>query len=438
MNRLLTALLTFVVPACAQTIFIHNADVFPVTGPEMKDTSVLVQDGKIADIGPKLVVPKGAKILEAKGLRVYPGMVDSGTELGLTEITAERVTDDTAEIGEFMPQIRAIASVNPASEHFGNVRVNGITSVMTLPGSASGQLISGQAAMIHTDGWTWEQMEISRSAAMQIPFPTLGGGRGRGGASAESPAAAADTTPGGVGGGFAQQLRDYQAKIKKLGGFFEDARHYQKAKEALAGKPGFKPDLKFEAMLPVLDGREPLAITAAHERFILDAIKFADEQKVKLVILHPRELGKAAAELKAKNIPVIFGRVLELPDKEDEPYDQAFTLPLEAYKAGIKFAFGTFDENQFVRNLPYQAATAVAYGLPYEEALKAVTINPAQIWGVADRIGSIEKGKVADLLVTDGDPLEIQTKIVHLIINGKEVALTNRQIELYEKYLGRP
>ena len=143
-------------------------------------------------------------------------------------------------------------------------------------------------------------------------------------------------TPGGVGGGFAQQLRDYQAKIKKLGGFFEDARHYQKAKEALAGKPGFKPDLKFEAMLPVLDGREPLAITAAHERFILDAIKFADEQKVKLVILHPRELGKAAAELKAKNIPVIFGRVLELPDKEDEPYDQAFTLPLEAYKAGIK------------------------------------------------------------------------------------------------------
>jgi len=159
---------------------------------------------------------------------------------------------------------------------------------------------------------------------------------------------------------------------------------------------------------------------------------------VKLVILHPRELGaKVTAELKAKNIPVIFGRVLELPEREDDAYDQAFTLPLEAWKAGVKFAFGTFTENQFVRNLPYQAATAVAYGLPYEEALKAVTINPAEIWGVADRIGSVEKGKIADLLITDGDPLEIQTKIVHLIIGGKDVDLKNYQTELYEKYLGR-
>ncbi len=435
MKKLLLTAVMLAGGAFGQVLFIHNADVFPVTGTEMKDVSVLVQDGKIADIGPKLVAPKGAKILEAKGLRVYPGLIDSATELGLSEITAVRETDDSGEIGEFMPQIRALASVNPASEHFRVVRVNGITSVMTLPGSASAQLISGQGAMIHTDGWTWEQMEISRSAAMLVPFPTLAS-PGRGGAvSAETPAAPA--VPGATGGGFAQQLRNYQEQIRKLGDFLESARHYLKAKEALAGTPGFKPDLKFEAMIPVLEGREPLAVSAGRERFILDAIKFADEQKVKLVILHPRELGKAAAELKAKNIPIIFGRVLELPNREDDAYDQPFTLPLEAYKAGIKFAFGTFTENQFVRNLPYQAATAVAYGLPYEEALKAVTINPAEIWGVADKIGSIEKGKVADLLVTDGDPLEIQTHIVHLIIGGKEVDLNTHQTELYEKYLGR-
>jgi imidazolonepropionase-like amidohydrolase len=443
MKKLLSPLLAFgisaAVSAFGQTLFIHGADVYPVTGPEMKDVSVLVQDGKIADIGAKLVAPKGAKVLEAKGLRVYPGMIDSATELGLSEITAVRETEDTGEIGEFVPQIRALASVNPESEHFRIVRVNGITSVMTLPGSANSQLISGQSALIHTDGWTWEQMEIKGSAGMLVPFPTLGGRGGRGGGGG-APASDEEggTGRGGAAGGFSTQLRNYQQQIKKLGDFLEEARHYEKAKEALAGKPGFKPDLRFDAMIPVLDGREPLTVTAGRERFILDAIKFADEQKVKLVILHPRELGKAAAELKAKNIPIIFGRVLELPNAEDDAYDQEFTLPLEAYKAGIRFAFGTFTENQFVRNLPYQAATAVAYGLPYEEALKAVTINPAEIWGVADKIGSIEKGKVADLLVTDGDPLEIQTHIVHLIISGKEVELVNHQTELYQKYLARP
>jgi imidazolonepropionase-like amidohydrolase len=434
MKKLLTALVAFGISASAQTIFIHGADVYPVTGPVVKDASILVQDGKIADIGVKLVAPKGVKVIEAKGLRIYPGMIDSATRLGLQEITEVRETDDTAEVGEFVPQVRSLSSINPESEHFRVARVNGITTVMTFPGSAGQQLISGQAAMIHTDGWTWETMAVKGQAGMLVPFPTMGGrgGRGGGGGGGGGEDAAGATN------GYTQQLKSYQDQIKKLGDFLEEARHYQKAKEVLAGKPGFKPDLRFDAMLPVLDGREPLTVTAGRERSIIDAIKFAEDQKVKLVILHPREIGKAAAELKAKNIPIIFGRILELPEAEDDAYDQEFTLPLEAYKAGIKFAFGTFEENEFVRNLPYQAATAVAYGLPYEEALKAVTINPAEIWGVADKVGSIEKGKIADLLVTDGDPLEIQTHIVHLIISGKEVDLTNHQTELYQKYLARP
>jgi imidazolonepropionase-like amidohydrolase len=179
-----------------------------------------------------------------------------------------------------------------------------------------------------------------------------------------------------------------------------------------------------------------MAVSAARASTIHDAIAFAEKQNIKIVILQPREIGKAGAELKAKNIPVILGRVLALPETEDSAYDEAFTLPAEAYKAGIKFAFGTFD-NEFVRNLPYQAATAVAFGLPYDEALKAVTINSAEIWGAGDKLGSIEKGKVADLMVTDGDPLEIQTQVKHVFIKGKEVALTNKQIRLYEKYSTR-
>ena len=424
----------FGVVAEAQTLFIRNADVYPVSGAAMKGVSVLIRDGRIADVGAKVVAPKGAKVLEGKGLRVYPGMIDSGTELGLSEVSAVRETVDTGEIGEFMPQLRALVAVNPESEHFPVVRVNGITSVMTYPAGGRGggtQRIAGQAAMIHTDGWTWEDMEVSRSAAMHLIFPTLGGG-GRGGFGGGD---GGDAGPGGAAAvGFAQQLRTYLQQIQKLTAFFADARNYQKAKAARV--PGFKPDLKLEAMLPVLDGKVPLAIAASRERQIRDAVKFVVEQKVKAVILQPRELGKAAADLKAAGIPVIFGRVLALPNGEDDAYDQQFTLPMEAYKAGVKFAFGTFN-NEFVRNLPYQAATAVAFGLPYEEALKAVTINAAQIWGLGDKLGSVQEGKIANLIITDGDPLEIQTQVKHLIIKGKEVDLANKQTRLGEKYMSR-
>jgi len=180
----------------------------------------------------------------------------------------------------------------------------------------------------------------------------------------------------------------------------------------------------------------PLAVSASRATVIRDAIGFAEKQHIKIVILQPHGIAKVGAELKAKNIPVILGRVLALPDQEDDPYDGSFTAPAEAYKAGVKFAFGTFN-NEFIRNLPYQAATAVAFGLPYEEALKAITINPAQIWGHASELGSVEKGKLADLVVTDGDPLEIQTQVKHLFIKGKEVSLMNKQTRLAEKYMGR-
>ncbi len=200
--------------------------------------------------------------------------------------------------------------------------------------------------------------------------------------------------------------------------------------------PGFRTDLKMEAMQPIIDGKEPAAVVAQNAETIHEAIQWADKQHIRIVILEPHEGGKAVAELKAKNIPVVLGRVLALPERQDDTYDQAFALATEFYKGGVKFAFGTFD-NEFVRNLPYNAATAVAFGLPYEEALKAVTINPAEIWGVSDKIGSIEKGKWADLLLTDGDPLEMTTKISRIYIKGKEVDLTNKQIRLYEKYSSR-
>ena len=421
------------------TVFIRNADVYPVTGAPMKGVSVLVQDGKIADIGAKLTPAKGVKIIDAKGMRVYPGFIDSATNLGLAEISAVRETVDTGELGDFMPQLFALHAVNPESEHLGVVRVNGITSALTLPGGGGGggrgggraQFISGKAALIHTSGWTWEDMSISPDAAIQLNFPSLGGRGGRGG---EIPPEIAQMLGEAAGATGANARRTYEEGIAKINQFFDDARHYKAAKDAHTA--GLKVDLKLEAMIPVLERKVPVAVSASTPETIKDAIKFADKQGVKIVIMGPREVGDVGPELKSHNIPVILGRALALPEHEDDSYDQAMALANQFYKAGVKFAFGTFN-NEFVRNLPFEAAAASGFGLPQDEALKAITINPAEIWGKADLLGSVEKGKMADLLITNGDPLEIQTKIEHLLIKGQDVPLTNKQTRLFEKYSGR-
>jgi imidazolonepropionase-like amidohydrolase len=422
----------------ADSFVIRNITVHPVTSPDIANASVLVEDGKIVEVGVKVTVPKGAKVIDGKGLHVYPGMIDSATELGLGEIGSVRETSDTGELGDFNPQLHALVAINPASEHIPVVRANGITSAMALPfipGGGGGRfggpppsLITGQPAMIHLDGWTWEDMAVKKSTAVELVFPTINTGGGRRGGAEDSPFAPPRTP-------YADAKRAYDRRMRDLNAFFENARRYQISKAA--GASGLKADLKYEAMIPVLEGKMPLMITAVRERAIHDAIAFGDKQKIRIVIAGGREFGKTLAELKAKNIPVIAGPTLALPLQEDDPYDSAFTLPGELYKAGVKFAFGSFG-NQFSRNLPYQAGTAVAFGLPYEEALKAVTINAAEIWGVADQIGSIEKGKWADLMITDGDPLETKTQVKRLFIKGKDVDLANKHTRLYEKYMNRP
>jgi imidazolonepropionase-like amidohydrolase len=412
----------------ADSFLLKNITVHPVSSAVIANGFVLVTDGKIVDVGTKINPPKGIRIIDGKGLHAYPGMIDSATELGLGEIGSVRETNDTGELGEFNPQLRALVAVNPASEHIPVVRANGITAAMTLPYIPSGggrlgapvSLITGQPAIIHLDGWTWEDMAVKASAAVELVFPSIQTGGTR---------FAEQRVP------FAQARRNYESRLRAVDSFFENARRYREAK--LARSPEFKADLKYEAMLSVLEGKQPLMITAVRERAIRDAIALADRQKIKVVIAGGREFGKLLPELKARNIPVIAGPTLALPLNEDDAYDAAATLPSELFKAGVKFAFGTFG-NQFSRNLPYQAADAVAYGLPYDEALKAVTLNAAEIWGVAGEIGSIEKGKWADLMITDGDPLETRTQVKQVFIKGRPVDLANKHTRLYEKYLNRP
>lgn len=417
--RAITLLFAFLAAAAGQeTILIRNAYIHPVVGEEMPSGSVLIQGGKIAGVGAKLAAPKGATVIDAKGLHLYPGLINSATSMGLSEIGAVRETNDTNELGDFNPQLRALIAVNPESEHIAVTRANGITSVVTLP---QGGIISGQGAMIHLDGWTWEEMSVKGDVVVRLNFPVI--------ATASGEFSITRATA------YGEAKKRYDEQLEKLRLFFEDARRYEKAKSA--GSAVMQTDPKLEAMLPVLAGRRPLLVMAQRERAILDAIAFARRERVKIILAEVREPGKALAEIVKDKIPVILGETHTLPLEEDAAYDSQYTLPAELHKAGVKFAFGSFD-NQFARNVPYQAAAAVAFGLPKDVALKALTVHAAEIWGLGGQLGSIQEGKLADLILTDGDPLETRTQVRHLFIQGKPVSLDSKHTKLYEKYSRRP
>jgi imidazolonepropionase-like amidohydrolase len=418
-------------PGADDSFVLKNATVHTMAGAEIQNGSVVVRNGRIIGVGKNLSVPKDLKVIDGKGMQVYPGMIDAATQVGLIEINSIRESEDVTELGKFNPQLVALTAVNPSSEHIPVTRVNGITTVAATP---EGSLIGGQVSLIHLDGWTTDEMGLKPHAGLQLRFPTIAlpGGRGGGNIDADpsSPFAAARS--------YTTLKQAYDKEVAELSEFFENARRYKLAKDAKA--PGFKPDLRFDAMIPVIEGREPVLVEARRERDIRDAIAFADKQKIKIILLDPVEAYKITKEIKDHNIPVILGPSLSLPLTEDGDYDEAYKTPLTLQKAGIEFCFATLSggANLASRNLPYQAGQAVAFGLPKEEAMKAVTKNAADIWGVGDQIGTVEEGKWADLVVTDGDPLEAQTQIKLLFIKGKPVDLNNKQKDLYEKYLNRP
>src|SRR5580658_3843821 len=416
-----------------ESLLIKNVTIHPVTAAQIKGGSVLIVDGKIAEIGTKISA-KGVKIFDGKGMDLYPGLINAGSNVGLSEISSIRDTIDLDEIGIFNPQLKAEVAFNPSSEHVEIVRAAGITTVLSLPSAVGGggfgragadnPIIPGQAALMHLDGWTWEEMALKRGAALDMLFPNI--------PNVPRQLQALLGTPQRT---FADLEREYKVKLEQMGNFFEDARRYEKAKAA-AG-PDFRPDPKLEAMIPVIDGKRPILVRAERERAIKDAVEFADKEKVKIIIGDPHDLGSTAELLAKHAIPVVLGKTLTLPAKEDDPYDSQYGLPAQLFKAGVKFCFASFDV-EFARNVPFEAAAAVAFGLPQQEALKGLTTNAAEIFGVADQIGSIEKGKLADLILTDGDPLEAKTSIKAEFIAGKPVSLESHHTRLYEKWKDRP
>jgi imidazolonepropionase-like amidohydrolase len=429
----LAATLAVAAFAADDSILIRDVTVHPVTSAAIEHGSVLITGGKIADVGVNVRAPESVRVVDGRGLHLYPGLINAATNVGLSEISALRDTVDLDEIGVFNPELRAEIAFNPSSEHIPVTRASGITTVLTLPGTGGGSgpgrdgqqnVIAGQAALMHLEGWTWEEMAVKPSVAMEMDFPQI----------RMVPAEYAAFVPGGARP-YQEEEKAYHERLRAVSRFFEDARRYQKAKAA--GAPDFRRDVKLEAMLPVIEGKQPLFVRAEKEKAIKDAVEFAEKEKVRLIIASPTELGSAGPLLKAHNIPVVLGKTLELPLRDDDSYDSRYTLPNEFYKAGVKFCFGTFDVD-FARNVPFEAAQAAAFGLPSEEALRAVTINAAEIFGVADQVGSIEKGKIADLILTDGDPLETRTEIKRIFIAGRETSMQSRHTREYEKWSRRP
>ncbi|HUP43955.1 MAG TPA: amidohydrolase family protein [Thermoanaerobaculia bacterium] len=409
-------------PGVKGTVAIRNATIYPVTSAPIANGTIVFSNGVITAVGADVTLPEGATVIDGSGLSVYPGLIDSGTTVGLVEIDSVAGTVDTTELGTMNPNARADVAVNPHSEVIPVTRVNGITNVIVAP---EGGVVSGQSALMQLAGWTPTEMTVKAPAAMHLRFPRL----------RSAPAwARRDDESERV------RRRTYRAELDGLRDLFRDARAYSRAHAARTidrNVRRFDRDLVLEALVPVVEGRVPVAVEANLERDIREALKFVDELELKAILVGGQDVAKVLPDLKQRGIPVILGPILALPPREDDPYDLLFTNAAALHQAAIPFAFRTNDAHN-ARNLPYHAASSVAFGLPKEEALKAVTIYPAQIWGVADRLGSLEPGKSANLFVSDGDPLEIRTNVLRIFIAGEEIPLDSRHTLLYEKFRRRP
>lgn len=410
----------------AGTFAITNARIVTVSGATIDSGTLLIQNGRIAGVGTNVTIPSGAEKIDGKGLSVYPGMIDADTNLGLSEIPlGANATVDVAEVGTINPNAKAIIGINPNSSHVNVTRVNGITTVLSAP---SGGLVSGQAAVINLNGSTQPEMAVEPTAGLMINFPRV-------------------STFGGFTPGIGPQTVDFNEAVKRrdaqlddLKKLFRDAENYGRARDAYAKDKTlpYRPfDIKLDALVPYVRGEKPIFFTAERDRDIRGVVKFVTDTRVKGIIIGGQEAWKVADDLKKNNIAVIFTNIYNLPVRDDDAYDFLFTAPAKLQAAGVKFAISTGNDGSEVRDLPYHAGLAGAFGLPKEEALKSVTLYPAQILGIYDRLGSIETGKVANIVVTDGDILEPRTNVKYLFINGRLLPLTSRHTELFDSFKDR-
>lgn len=400
-----------------ELLAITNARLHPVTSPTIERGTIVVRGGRIEALGADVQAPAGARIIDAKGGEVYPGWINASTTLGLAEPGPGGWYDDTSELPDYNPQLRTRVAYLADSVAIPVARANGVTAVAAVP---AGGTLGGEVPIMKLDGWTWEEATVKPSAGIQFSFPGIGGGGRGGGAGGQA----------GAGRPYDDLKKERDKKLDELARLFDQARAYAKA-----GTPRER-DLVLEALVPVVNRSVPLITSARREPDIRDAIAFAERVDVRVVVNAGPEAALVAPLLKEKDVPVILSPVLTLPSREDMMHAASYQAAAELARAGVKFCFSTGDTTN-VRLVPFNAAISVAWGLSRDRAIRALTIDAAEILGVADVMGSLEPGKLANLFVADGDPLEIRTSVTHVVIGGRDVGVENSHRSLYEKWMAR-
>jgi imidazolonepropionase-like amidohydrolase len=404
------------------TVVIRGGKLLTVSHGVIENGVLVLENGKISAVGTaaSVHIPAGATIVEAKGMTVYPGLFDAETNLGLVEIGSDQASSDLNEISdEIMPHMHVYDAFHAESVRIPVARYNGITNAIVAPGNRD--LISGQDSLIQLDGRTRDEMILGSDVALAMNY---GAEQRRSG------------PPGGGGlGGKYPSTR--MGLITELRQTLLDTQDYQRKKEAAQKKPddGFKTDLRYEALLPYLNGQKPVVI-GVHEAYEVEPImNVAQEFHLKVILNHVNHTEDVLNEIAAYKVPVIFSDIWDLPEA-NERYDAVYSLPAKMAKLGIQVAIAT-DNPEKDRNLAYAAGIAVAFGLPYDDALKSITLNPATMFGVGDQYGSLDVGKVANVVIANGDPLDVRTDVKQVYIQGKAVPMVTRQTELRDAYSGQ-
>ena len=409
-----TAQVRMTVPPQSQPIALQGATIHTVTNGVIENGTILFNNGVITAIGTDVQLPAGTRVVDASGKHIYPGLIDAYSTVGISEIGSVDVSSDTNELGDFNPNVRAEVAVNAESRHIGTTRSAGVLVTLTTPG---GGLISGMSSALNLEGWSWEEMSLESAAALNVNWPNPNprrGGRG-----------------GGRGGG-AGDAPTYEERVQELKDFFAEARAYR---DAVAAGEEVRSDSRYAAMIPALNGEIPVVVAADGAAQINDAITWGQGEGVRIVIRGGRDAIHVADRLVSENIPVILTSTMAAPGRAYEGYDGAYSMPARLYEAGVKFAISGGAGALYTNRLPWEAGVAVAFGLPEEEAVKAVTINAAEFMGLDDRVGSLEAGKQATLLITTGNPLDMTTNIEQAYIQGRELDMNDIQKHFFEKYM---
>lgn len=399
---------------------ITNATIHTVTDGTIETGILLIEDHEITFVGENARIPTDYKVIDATGKHVYPGFFDANTRLGLEEIGSISLTQDYAEIGDFNPHMMAFTAVNPNSVSIPVTRVNGITNVVSVPSSG---VIAGKAVLLDLWGYTPDEMAVEKSAGLHIEWPSV------------------------LKGGFWDDRTDeevqeeYEEDLKELNEFWKKAEFYDQMKQEYDLDPEnrTKPDkdLKMEAMREVVNGEVPVIVSVNREKDIKNALEWVKQKEnIQFIFAGVSEGWRVADALAEAGIPVITSALYTMTrdyDNCQRPYQNAGLMA----KAGVKVMISTGEGVENVRNVGFHAGFAATYGMGKEEALKAVTINPAEVFGVGDQLGSLEEGKKANLFIADGDPFEPITQIEHVFIDGYKIPMTSRHDQLYDQFLDR-